>query len=398
MHAAHWTPPHLDVNATASSIRLSPAPARPMAPRRTRSAAAFAAALAPRLPRARVCARVSRRAAPVCCARAPKVSRAGDAAGGAGFGHLVTVDEMTQAMQADEDPIWRLMRREAETAAAAEPQLASSLYSSVLVHGTLEETLATVLGNALDTATFQATQWVELFLDAMEADPEYGTAIRADITAVMERDPANGYAAGVMLYAKGFHALESWRLAHWLWVNGRHSLALYLQSMISSRFAVDIHPAATIGSGVLLDHGTGIVIGETATLGNNVSLLHNVTLGGTGKEKGDRHPKVGDGVMIGAGAAILGNIRVGEGAHIAACSVVLKAVEPFSIISGVPGKVVGKLVAEAGVMPSFAMDQRLSIKVLGGANPYQDVVTGSVKGKPGHDSSSDEVVFSGGDI
>lgn len=297
-----------------------------------------------------------------------------------GFGRPVTVDEMTQSLHGTEDPLWELMKREAITAAADEPQLASSLYANILVHDSMEDTLSTVLGNALDTSTFQATQWMELFRDALSDDPDYGKAVRADVTAFMDRDPATSHAARVLLYSKGFHALESWRLAHWLWKKERRSLALYLQSMISSCFAVDIHPAATIGKGILIDHGTGIVIGETATLGDNVSLLHNVTLGGTGKETGDRHPKVGDGVMIGAGATILGNITVGTGAHIAACSVVLKPVEPFAIISGVPGKVVGKVSYKAGVMPSFVMDQRLSIEVLGVANPYQNVVTGSVKG------------------
>lgn len=311
-----------------------------------------------------------------------------------GFGRPITVHEMTQSLHGEEDPLWELMKREASTAAANEPQLASSLYASILMHQTLEDTLATVLGNALDTTTFQATQWMELFREALTDDPEYGRAVRADIAAFMERDPASSHAARVLLYSKGFHALESWRLAHWLWRRERDSLALYLQSMISSRFAVDIHPAATIGKGILIDHGTGIVIGETARLGDNVSLLHNVTLGGTGKETGDRHPKVDDGVMIGAGATILGNIQVGTCAHIAACSVVLKPVEPFAIISGVPGKMVGKVSYKAGDMPSFSMDQRLSIEVLGAANPYQTVVTGAVKGS----EESETEAFGGSSI
>lgn len=302
---------------------------------------------------------------------------------------------MTQSLHGEDDPIWQMMKREATTAASEEPQLASSLYATILMHDTLEDTLATVLANALDTATFQATQWVELFREAMADDKDIGKAVRADIAAVMDRDPASGHAARVLLYSKGFHALESWRCGHWLWRKGRTDLALYMQSMISNRFAVDIHPAAEIGTGVLIDHGTGIVIGETAILGNNVSLLHNVTLGGTGKDSGDRHPKVRDGVMIGAGAAILGNIEVGVGAHIAACSVVLKGVEPFAIISGVPGKVVGKVSYKAGVMPSFVMDQRLSIEVLDVAHPYQNVVTGSVKGVQNGDG---EHMFGGSSI
>lgn len=302
---------------------------------------------------------------------------------------------MMQSSQGENDPLWQLMKREAENAAANEPQLASSLYAAVLAHDTLEETLAFVLANALDNTNFQATQWVRLFHDALADSPFYGKAVRTDIAAFMQRDPASVHAVRVLLYSKGFHALQSHRLAHWLWQKGRTSLALYLQSMISSRFAVDIHPAATIGTGVLIDHGTGIVIGETATVGNNVSILHNVTLGGTGKESGDRHPKVEDGVMIGAGATILGNIVVGMGAHIAACSVVLKAVEPFSVMSGVPAKMVGKVSYKAGVMPSFVMDQRLSLQVVGGENPYQSVVTGPVKGAGDNDEDD---FFGGGDI
>lgn len=306
-----------------------------------------------------------------------------------GFGNSLTVDEIMQSLHGVEDPIWHLMRREADTAASSEPQLASSLYADVLVHDSLEETLATVLGNALHTETFQATQWVGLFRDAMAAQPAFGQAVRADISAFMQRDPASSHAVRVVLYSKGFHALQSWRLSSWLWHSRRTSLALFLQSMISSRFAVDIHPAASIGSGVLIDHGTGIVIGETAAVGNNVSILHNVTLGGTGKESGDRHPKVADGVMIGAGATILGNIVVGTCAHVAACSVVLKPVDPFSVVSGVPAKVVGKVRYDAGVMPSFVMDQRLSLEVVGAQNQYQHVVTGSVKGTQVEDSDRD---------
>lgn len=318
--------------------------------------------------------------------RVPKVSQAHSPSRDPypGFGPMVTIDEMLQTLQGENDPIWQLMRREAEYAAAVEPQLASGLYSTILVHDTLEDTLATVLANELDSPSFQATQWVELFREALLSDPAYGSAARADIGAFVERDPAMSHAACVLLYAKGFHALQAWRLANWLWKRGRRALALYVQSMISSRFAVDIHPAATIGSGILVDHGTGIVVGETAYLGNNVSLLQNVTLGGTGKEVGDRHPKVADGVMIGAGATILGNIKVGEGAHIAACSVVLKPVESFSIVSGVPAKVVGKVSysKDEGIFPSFVMDQRLSLQVLGATNPYQNVVTGAVMGSP----------------
>lgn len=317
-----------------------------------------------------------------CCANAERRPRVTAAVGAlSGFGSAVTLDEVTQSLHGAADPLWAVVRQGATAAAVSEPQLASELYGSVLVHSTLEEAVATVLANALSTASFQATQWLELFLDALEKDQSYATALRADLAAVMARDPGAPHAAGVLLYAKGFHALQSFRLAAGLWRSGRHALALYLQSMISARFAVDIHPAATIGSGVLIDHATGIVIGETATLGDNVSLLQNVTLGGTGKQKGDRHPKVAAGVMIGAGATVLGNIEIGEGAHIAACSVVLKRVEPFSIVSGVPARVVGKVTYKKGVFPSFVMDQRLSIETVGAKNVYHDVVTGDVMGE-----------------
>lgn len=309
-----------------------------------------------------------------------------------GFGRPVTVEEVLESLHHDEDPVWKLVRSEAQSAADNEPQLASSLYASILVHSSLEDAVATVLGIALDTTTFQATQWVQLFREALSNDSEYRKAIRTDIAAFMERDPATAHAVRVVLHAKGFQALESWRLAHWLWQNNRTNLALYLQSMISTRFAVDIHPAARIGTGVLIDHGTGIVIGETATIGNDVSILHNVTLGGTGKETGDRHPKVGSGVMIGAGATVLGNIQIGTGAHIAACSVVLKPVEPFSVVSGVPAKVVGKVSYKAGVMPSFLMDQRLSLEVVGAENPYHNVVTGPVRGSNEHNEEDETYV------
>lgn len=286
------------------------------------------------------------------------------------------------------------MRHEASHAARAEPQLASSLYGEILVHDTLEETLSTVLANALHTDTFQATQWITLFRTALHEDPTFPRRVRADISAFMQRDPATSHAVRVLLHSKGFQALQSWRLANWLWKQDRISLALFLQSRISACFAVDIHPAATIGAGVLIDHGTGIVIGETAVIGDNVSILHNVTLGGTGKESGDRHPKVADGVMIGAGATILGNIHIGTCAHVAACSVVLKNVAPYAVVSGVPAKVVGKVSYQAGLMPSFSMDQRLSLQVVGASNPYQHAVTGNVKAS----STDDECVDIGGGV
>jgi serine O-acetyltransferase len=180
--------------------------------------------------------------------------------------------------------------------------------------------------------------------------------VRRDLTAVVERDPAARGTAQPFLYYKGFHALEAYRVAHWLWSNGRNALALHLQNRISEVFAVDIHPAARIGKGILIDHATSVIIGETAVVGDDVSMLHEVTLGGTGKESGDRHPKVGNGVLIGAGAKILGNIIIGEGSKIAAGSVVLKEVPPHSTVAGIPARVVGKLMS---VIPSHVMDQNV---------------------------------------
>jgi serine O-acetyltransferase len=193
----------------------------------------------------------------------------------------------------------------------------------------------------------------DVFDEALGACAAIRDAIRRDLTAVLERDPAARGMAQPFLHFKGFHALQSYRIAHWLWQEGRHPLALYLQSRISEAFAVDIHPAAVIGKGILIDHGTSVVIGETAVVGDDVSLLHEVTLGGTGKESGDRHPKVRSGVLIGAGAKILGNVRIGDGSKIAAGSVVLNEVPPHSTVAGIPARVVGR---PKGGEPALQMD------------------------------------------
>jgi serine O-acetyltransferase len=196
----------------------------------------------------------------------------------------------------------------------------------------------------------------EVIREAFAASPEIREAIRRDLSAVLERDPAARGVAQPFLHYKGYHALQSQRVAHWLWNEGRQPLAFYLQNRISEVFAVDIHPAARIGKGILIDHGTSVVIGETAVVGDDVSMLHEVTLGGTGKESGDRHPKVGNGVMIGAGAKILGNVRIGNGSKVAAGSVVLDEVPPHATVAGVPARVVGKPQTEE---PALSMDQKL---------------------------------------
>lgn len=239
------------------------------------------------------------------------------------------------------DPLWQTIRDETWREAEREPILASFLHATILNHDTLEAALSFHLAHKLDSATASALLVREVIESALKNDVGIGEAIRCDIRAIKERDSACiGYSVP-FLYFKGFHALEAYRVAHWLWRQGRESLALFFQNRISNEFGVDIHPAAKIGRGVMMDHATGIVIGETAVVGNNVSIMQSVTLGGTGKEHGDRHPKVADGVLLSAGAKVLGNIKIGEGAQVCAGSVVLKEVPPHTIVAGVPAKVVG---------------------------------------------------------
>ncbi|KAL2348676.1 hypothetical protein Fmac_002676 [Flemingia macrophylla] len=263
------------------------------------------------------------------------------------------------------DPIWDAVRQEAKrevvqfnslcasvasiaflvfhfncVQAEKEPILSSFLYASILAHDCLEQALVFVLANRLQNPTLLATQLLDIFSNVVLHHKPIQRSIRLDVQAFKDRDPACLSYCSALLYMKGFHALQVYRIAHALWHQGRKVLALALQSRVSEVFGVDIHPAAKIGEGILLDHGTGVVIGETAIVGNRVSLLHGVTLGGTGKEIGDRHPKVGEGALIGASATILGNITIGEGAMIAAGSLVLKDVPPHSIAAGIPAKVI----------------------------------------------------------
>lgn len=253
------------------------------------------------------------------------------------------------------DPLWDAIRRETLAAVNDEPLLASFLYMTVLRHGSLEDVLAFHLSSKLASPVMDARALLELFSEALAADPAISVAMRADIEACFQRDPACDNYATPLLYFKGFHAIQSQRITHWLWQQGRRTLALFLQNRISEVTGADIHPAARIGHGVMLDHGTGVVVGETAVIGNNVSMLQGVTLGGTGKEHGDRHPKIGDGVLIGANASILGNICVGECAKVGAGSVVLDEVPPHVTVVGVPARVV----AQAQGTPGLDMDQRV---------------------------------------
>ncbi|KAJ3689714.1 hypothetical protein LUZ61_018878 [Rhynchospora tenuis] len=250
------------------------------------------------------------------------------------------------------DPIWEAVKSEAKSEAEKEPILSSFLYASVLSHDCFERALSFVLANRLQNPTLLATQLMDIFDNVMMNDKEIQRSIRLDAQAFKDRDPACAQYSWALLYLKGYHSIQSYRIAHVLWNQGRKVLALALQSRISEVFAVDIHPAARIGEGILLDHGTGLVIGETAVVGNWVSLMQGVTLGGTGKENGDRHPKIGQGALIGAGATVLGNISVGDGAMIAAGSLVLKDLPPHSMAVGNPAKVVGYIEDED---PSLTM-------------------------------------------
>jgi serine O-acetyltransferase len=252
------------------------------------------------------------------------------------------------------DPVWARVRREAEEIVKREPELASFIYSTVLHHGTLEAAIIQRLADRLDHSAVSGELIRQAYADALGDLPTIAEMFRADLMAVVDRDPATHRLIEPLLYYKGFHAIQTHRLMHWLWQKERRDFALYLQSRSSAVFQCDIHPNAKIGRGIFLDHATGLVVGETAEIGDDVSILHDVTLGGTGKEWEDRHPKIRYGVMIGAGAKILGNIEVGHCARIAAGSVVIKAVPNNVTVAGVPARVVG----QAGCPePARTMDQ-----------------------------------------
>jgi serine O-acetyltransferase len=274
------------------------------------------------------------------------------------------MDELTEyLMNSAEDGFWDRIQAEARREAEREPLLVSFLVVSVLRHGDLESALSVILANKLQTSDLPAILLRDLIQEALTGDQSIRASIRADLLAARTRDPAARGYAQPFLYYKGFHALQAHRVAHWLWGQGRSALAAHLQNRISEAFGVDVHPAARIGSGVLIDHGTSVVIGETAVVEDNVSLLHEVTLGGTGKEMGDRHPKVRRGVLIGAGAKILGNIEIGTGAKVGAGSVVLRDVPPHTTVAGIPARVVGRCtVAE----PALEMDATFPFAVEGG--------------------------------
>ena len=254
------------------------------------------------------------------------------------------------------DAMWERMRAEAQDAIALDPSLTQLFLGFVLNRASFEEAVAYRVSARLGGAAIDADLIANAFLSATQKDAALGEAFRADIAAFVERDPACKRLIEPLLYFKGFHAIEAYRLAHFLWREGKRDFALYVQSRTSDALAADIHPAARFGKGIFLDHATGLVVGETAVVEDDVSILQNVTLGGSGKAAGDRHPKVRRGVMIGAGAKILGNIEIGSCSRIAAGSVVLQAIPRNSVVAGVPARVVG---TETCAEPARDMDQIL---------------------------------------
>ena len=257
------------------------------------------------------------------------------------------------------DPVWSRIRTEAETIIEKEPALGSFILATVLQQPSFEQAVAARIAGRLSHPDLSATLIRQAFDEAYADDSTIVDSQRADIVATFDRDPACERLIMPLLYFKGFQALQTHRLAHWLWGRGRQDLALYLQSRSSSVFQTDINPAARIGKGVFFDHATGLVIGQTAVIEDDVSIMQSVTLGGTGKELGDRHPKIRHGVLIGAGAKVLGNIEVGHCSRIAAGSIVLENIPPKSTAVGVPARVVG---AAGCADPARTMDQILASK------------------------------------
>lgn len=272
------------------------------------------------------------------------------------------MDEQVELPQIDgvqgRGALWDRIRTEAAQAVQTEPLLGALIHAGLLHHETFRAALGYRFSLKLASGEMSEQILREIADHAHDTEPALATAAQADLEAVYSRDPACHRLMQPMLFFKGFQALQAYRIAHWLWDNGRRDMAYFVQMRCSEVFGVDIHPAARIGTGVMIDHAHSIVIGETAVVGNDVSMLHSVTLGGTGKEDGDRHPKIGDGVLIGAGAKVLGNIRVGHHSRIAAGSVVLTDVPPCKTVAGVPARIVG----DAGCdHPSEVMNQLLGL-------------------------------------
>ena len=255
------------------------------------------------------------------------------------------------------DPVWERIRQEAEQSIEREALQGGFMHQIILQHSNIEAALSHSLAQKLASAQMSEQALHDMCALAYANEPELALAARADIMATYDRDPACHRYMQPLLYFKGFQAVQAYRVAHYLWQDGRIDLAYVMQSRTSEVFGIDIHPNARIGKGLMIDHAHSVVIGETAVVGDNVSMLHAVTLGGTGKEEQDRHPKIDDGVLIGAGAKVLGNIHVGRCSRIAAGSVVLDNVPEKSTVAGVPAKVVGTAGCST---PSISMDQLLS--------------------------------------
>jgi serine O-acetyltransferase len=264
-------------------------------------------------------------------------------------------DELS-ALCAKSDAMWAHMRQEAEDALRLDPALTPLLLGELLNRDCLESAVIHRVSGRLGASALDAAAIADAFFAALESETQIGEAFRADLAAYVERDPACRRLIEPLLYFKGYHAIQAARLAHALWRSGKRDFAFYIQCRLSDALGADIHPAARFGKGIFLDHATGFVVGETAVVEDDASILHDVTLGGTGKAAGDRHPKVRRGVMIGAGTKILGNIEIGAFSRIAAGSVVLQPVPPHSVVAGVPAKVVG---VEQKSEPARDMDQIL---------------------------------------
>lgn len=257
------------------------------------------------------------------------------------------------------DPVWKRIQIEAKEAVEKEPLLGGSLHACILHHSSIEHALAYRIASKLASSEMSEQILREICDDAYKNAEEISLAGRADIVAVYQRDPACNTYIQPLLFFKGFQALQAYRVAHWLWNRDRKDMSYFIQMRCSEVFGIDIHPGARIGKGIMIDHAHSIVIGETAVVGDNVSMLHSVTLGGTGKEDEVRHPNIGHGVLLGAGAKVLGNISVGNCSRVAAGSVVLQNVPEKSTVAGVPAKVIG---AAGCTNPSISMDQIIKRK------------------------------------
>jgi serine O-acetyltransferase len=265
----------------------------------------------------------------------------------------------TKANISSVDPVWTQITHEAQEAVNKEPLMGGLVHACILHHQSLEKALSYRIAAKLTSNEMSMLVLREIADQAYQDSPELVEASRADLVAIFERDPACHRLLQPILYFKGYQAVQAYRIGHWLWSKGKYDLAYFFQMRISEIFGIDIHPAAKIGRGIMIDHAHSIVIGETAVVGDNVSMLHSVTLGGTGKEEEDRHPKIADGVLIGAGAKVLGNIQVGHCSRVAAGSVVLSDVPPCKTVAGIPAKIVG----EAGCdQPAVSMNHMLGPK------------------------------------